>query len=128
LDLVPVLTIFPYNASVATASGVGDIWTGFAWSFYARGQIRQYLGHGLQWNTGAKAALGAPWAVILTYSLAVGLAPWCSLTVEITWVKSFGSLGSYPELDLLSLRPILVFSDSPPMRSWRSTPSSDGTW
>ncbi|MGZ6036824.1 MAG: hypothetical protein ACXWLG_15350, partial [Myxococcaceae bacterium] len=106
---VPVTTIFPYRAEVATVSGVADITTGFGWSFYARGQIRQYLGLGLQWNTGAQAALGAPWALIPTYAIAVGLARWCSLTVELTWVKSFGSLGSYTELDLLSFRPILVF-------------------
>jgi hypothetical protein len=106
---LPVLTIFPYRAEVATASGVGDIATGFGWSFYARGQIRQYLGLALQWNTGAQAALGAPWAVIPTYTLALGLARWCSLTVELSWVKSFGSLGSYTELNLLYLRPILVF-------------------
>jgi hypothetical protein len=106
---VPVLTIFPYRAVVATASGVADITTGFGWSFYAREQIRQYLGLGLQWNTGTQAALGAPWALIPTYAIAVGLARWCSLTVELTWVKSFGSLGNYAELDLLYLRPILVF-------------------
>lgn len=106
---VPVLTILPYNSQVATASGVGDVTTGLGWSLYARGQIRQYLGLGIQWNTGAQAALGAPWAVVPTYAIAIGLARWFSLTTELTWVKSFGSLGSYPELDILYFRPIFVF-------------------
>ena len=124
---VPVLTIFPYSAQVPAVSGVGDVTTGLGWSFYARGGIRQYLGLGLQWNTGAQAALGAPWAVVPTYAIAIGLARWFSLTAELTWVKSFGSLGSYAELNLLYLRPSWS-SGFRPTPSWRSTPSSAGTW
>ncbi len=106
---VPVVTVFPYTTAIPTASGLGDVTTGLGWAFYSRGQIRQYLALGLQWNTGAQAILGAPWALEPTYAIAIGLARWLSLTTEVTWVKSFGSTGVYPGLNLLNLRPILVF-------------------
>ena len=71
-------------------------------------RIRQYLGLGLQWKTGSEALIGAPWALEPTYAIAIGLARWLSLTTEVTWVRSFGPLGNYSELNVLYLRPILV--------------------
>jgi len=107
---VPVVAVYPYSPQVATATGLGDVLTAFAWAFYAHGQIRQYLAMGLQWDTGTEALLGAAWAVGPTYAIALGLVRWLSLTTEITWAQSFGNRGKYPSLEVLYLRPILVAS------------------
>ena len=106
---VPVVSVYPYSTEIPAASGLGDLTTAFGWSFYARGQIRQYLALGLQWNTAAQSILGAPWALEPTYAIAIGLARWVSLTTELTWVRSLGSTGVYAELNILVLRPIFVF-------------------
>ena len=106
---VPVAAVFPY-ADAPAATGVGDINTAFGWAFYARGSIRQYAAVALQWNSATEASVGAPWLVSPVYAIAVGLASWVSLTTEVSWVKSFGPLDHYPGVNLLSLRPILVFN------------------
>ena len=106
---VPVLSVYPYTTQLPPMSAVSDITTAFGWAFYSRGQIRQYLGLGLQWKTGAEALTGAAWALEPAYAIAIGLAQWLSVTTEVTWVRSFGPLGNYPELNLLYLRPILTF-------------------
>ena len=123
---VPVSTLYPYTASAATQSGLGDVITAFAWNFDAQGKVRQYLSLGLQWQTAAQPPLGAAWAVQSAYAVAMGLARWVSLTGQLVWIRSLGSTGGYPELDVLLLEPILVFNP-PAGRSSRSTPSWDGT-
>ena len=104
---VPVTTLYPYVAGAQAQTGIGDVLTAFAWAFYLHGQIGQYLSIGLQSPTASAHALGAPWAVEPTYALALGLARWLSLTVQLTWIRSFES-GSYPETSLLIPEPIFV--------------------
>jgi hypothetical protein len=110
---VPVGALFPnveVTPSPPAVSGIADVTTAFAWAFYAHGGIRQYLAVGLQWNSATVAKLGAPWVVAPVYAIALGLTGWASLTVELTYNHSFGTLGSYPGVNLLVLRPILVFN------------------
>ncbi len=104
---VPVTTLFPYATGAQAQTGVGDIVTAFAWAFYLHGQIGQYLSLGLQSPTASAYSLGAPWAIEPTYALALGLARWLSLTVQVTWIRSFAR-GSYPELNDLIPEPIFV--------------------
>jgi hypothetical protein len=107
---VPVAALFPTVQGPSAVSGIADINTAFAWAFYAKGSIRQYAAVGLQWNSASVAAVGAPWVVAPVYAIAAGLTPWMSLTVELTWNHSFGTLGTYPGVNLLVLRPILAFN------------------
>jgi hypothetical protein len=107
---VPVVALFPTVVGPPAVSGIADINTAFAWAFYAHGAIRQYLALALQWNSATVAKVGAPWVVSPVYAIALGLTGWASLTVELTYNHSFGTLGSYPGVNLLVLRPILVFN------------------
>jgi len=104
---VPVMMLYPYASGVPAQTGLGDITTAFAWALPAIGPVRQYLSLGLQWDTAAEPALGAAWAVIPAYAIAVGLARWVSLTVQVAWIRSFAA-GGHPELNMLVLEPILV--------------------
>jgi hypothetical protein len=106
---VPILTIYPYVPGAPTQHGLGAIVTGLGWNFLSQGQLRQYLGLGVQWQTAATKAVGGPWAVIPSYAIAVGLARWVSLTTQVVWTRSVDS-GSYPEVNLLYVEPILVFA------------------
>jgi hypothetical protein len=113
---VPVAALFPTastNPSVPTrpsGTGIADINTAFGWAFYAHGAVRQYVALALQWNSATLASVGAPWVVSPVYAIAAGLASWVSITVEVTYNHSFGTLGNYPGVNLLLLRPILVFN------------------
>jgi hypothetical protein len=113
---VPVAALFPTVSTTPgvptrpAGSGIADINTAFGWAFYAHGTVRQYLALGLQWNSATVASVGAPWVVAPVYAIAAGLASWVSLTVEVSYNHSFGTLGSYPGVNLLVLRPILVFN------------------
>jgi Cysteine rich repeat len=113
---VPVAALFPTpstNPSVPTrpaGTGIADVNTAFGWAFYAHGAVRQYLALALQWNSATLASVGAPWVVAPVYAIAAGLASWFSLTVEVTYNHSFGTLGAYPGVNLAVLRPILVFN------------------
>jgi hypothetical protein len=110
---VPVAAVFPnvnVTPSPPAVSGIADVTTAFGWAFYAHGAIRQYFAVGLQWNSATVAKVGAPWVVAPVYAVAVGLAGWASLSVELTYNHSFGTLGTYPGVNLLVLRPILVFN------------------
>ncbi len=106
----PLLVLYPYTTALSTTSGPADITTAFAWGFYSKGQIKQYLALGLQWKTGTPALVGSPWAVAPVYAVALGLARWVSLTTELSWTRSFGPLGNYPEWNFLTLRPIFAAS------------------
>ena len=103
-------TIYPYAAGAQTQSGLGSVVTSVAWNFSATGQMRQYLGLGVQWQTAATASVGGPWALVPSYAIAVGLARWVSLTTQVVWFRSVGSSAGYPEVNLLQLEPILVFA------------------
>jgi hypothetical protein len=107
---VPVAALFPTVPGASAVSGIADVNTAFGWAFYAHGSIRQYLAVGLQWNSATEAKVGAPWVVSPVYAIALGLTGWASLTVELSYNHSFGTLGSYPGVNLLVLRPILVFN------------------
>lgn len=117
---VPVAALFPTQAGAkegyTAVSGVAGINTAFAWAFFARGSIRQFFALALQWNSASEVSLGGPWVITPVYSIAVGLAGWVSLSVELSYSHSFGSRGTstgqapYPEVSLAVLRPILVFN------------------
>jgi hypothetical protein len=107
---VPVAALFPDVQGASAVSGVADVNTAFGWAFYAHGAIRQYLALALQWNSATVAKVGAPWVVSPVYAIALGLTRWASLTLELSYNHSFGALGSYPGVNLLVLRPILVFN------------------
>jgi len=104
---VPVTMLFPDAAGAPAETGVGDVVTAFGWAFYLHGQIGQYLSLGLQSPTASAQALGAPWAVVPAYAIALGLARWLSLTVQLSWIRSFES-GGYPQSSLLIPEPIFV--------------------
>jgi len=107
---VPVAALFPTVKGPSAVSGVADINTAFAWAFYAHRSVRQYLAVALQWNSATVAAVGAPWVISPVYAIAAGLTPWASLTFEVSWNHSFGTLGTYPGVNLLVFRPILAFN------------------
>jgi hypothetical protein len=107
---VPVLTLYPDVSTVPTQSGLGAVVTALAWNFSAQQLVRQYLGLGVQWQTASRPVLGAPWALVPSYAVAVGLARGVSLTAQVTWVRSIGSSADYPEQNLLQVEPILVFA------------------
>jgi hypothetical protein len=105
---VPVTALYPYAAGAPTQFGLGAISTSFGWNFFAQGQMRQYLVLGLQWQTASTPAVGAPWALVPAYAIAVSLARWVSLTTQVVWARSVGSAPGYAEMNLLQLEPILV--------------------
>jgi hypothetical protein len=105
---VPVKTIYPSAAGAPTQSGLGEITTTFAWNVASRRQVRHFLSLGLQADTADQAALGAPWALQSAYAVATALARWVSVTAQVVWIRSVGSTGSRPEVDVLLLEPIVV--------------------
>jgi hypothetical protein len=112
---VPVAALFPDPVhppapQPPAVSGVAAVNTAFGWAFYARGSVRQYAAVSLQWNSASEASIGSPWVLTPVYALAAGLAGWVSLTTELSWSRSVGNVGSYPGVNLLILRPILVFN------------------
>jgi hypothetical protein len=107
---VPLLISVPANPSQPAMLGVGTVFTSFAWSFFAQGQVRQYVGLGLQWQTATYPVTGYTWGLVPSYALAVGLARWVSLTTQVYWMRSLGTSDRYGELNQLWLEPILVFN------------------
>jgi len=107
---VPLLISFPSNTAYSPMLGVGTLFTSFAWNFHAQGQVRQYLGLGLQWATATYPVTGYTWGLVPSYAIAVGLARWVSLTTQVYWMRSLGTSDSYQELNQLWLEPILVFN------------------
>jgi hypothetical protein len=106
----PVTAIYPYASGVPTQFGLGAIYTSFAWNFLSHGQIRQYLALAVQWQTASTPMVGAPWALVPSYAIAMGLARWVSLTVQTAWLRSLGSTPGYLQQNMLLLEPILVFA------------------
>jgi hypothetical protein len=107
---VPVSALYPYAAGTPTQFGLGAVTTAFGWRFFSQGQIRQFVGLALQWQTASTAAVGAPWALTPYYAVALGLARWVSLTAQVVYSRSLGETPGYPELNFLLLEPILVFN------------------
>ncbi len=105
---VPVTALYPYAAGVPSQFGLGAVTTAFAWNFLSGGRVRQFLAIGLQWDTASTPAIGGPWALVPAYAIGVGVTRWMSLTTQVQWIRSLGSTGIYPELNLLVLEPILV--------------------
>jgi hypothetical protein len=105
---VPVTALYPYAASAPTQFGLGAVTTAFAWNFMGAGRVRQYLALGVQWDTASTPAIGGPWALVPSYAIGVGVTRWLSVTTQVQWIRSVGSAGSYPELSLLIVEPILV--------------------
>jgi hypothetical protein len=107
---VPLLLSFPTNPSNPPMFGVGTLFTSFAWNFFAQGQVRQYVGLGVQWETATYPVTGYTWGLVPSYAVAVGLARWVSLTTQVYWMRSIATSESYQELNQLWLEPILVFN------------------
>jgi hypothetical protein len=105
---VPVSALYPYAAGAPTQFGLGAVATAFAWNFMGGGRVRQYLAIGLQWETASSPAIGGPWAIVPSYAIGAALARWVSLTTQVQWIKSIGSTGTYPAVNLLIVEPILV--------------------
>jgi hypothetical protein len=103
-----VSAIFPYAAGAPTQFGLGAVTTAFAWNFLGSGQVRQFLSIALQMDTASSPSVGGPWALIPSYAIGAALARWLSITVQAQWIRSIGSGGSYPKLNLLLLEPILA--------------------
>ena len=61
---VPLLISFPSNPSVPPMLGVGTVFTSFAWNFFAQGQVRQYVGLGMQWETATYPVTGYTWGLV----------------------------------------------------------------
>ena len=106
---VPVTALYPYAASVPTQFGLGAVTTAFAWNFMGKGRVRQFLALGVQWETASTPAIGGPWALVPSYAIGIGVTRWMSFTTQVQWLRSLGSTGAYPELNLLLLEPIVVF-------------------
>jgi hypothetical protein len=104
---VPVTALYPYAPSAPTQFGLGAVVTAFAWNFANTGQFRHFAALGLQWETASTASIGGPWAIVPAYAVGAALARFVSLTVQLQWIKSFGS-SKYPEANLLILEPILA--------------------
>jgi hypothetical protein len=107
---VPLLVSFPSDSSYPPMLGVGTLFTAFAWNFFAQGQVRQYVGLGMQWETATYPVTGYTWGLVPSYAVAIGLARWVSITTQIYWMRSLGTSDSYQELNQLWLEPILVFN------------------
>ena len=107
---VPLLISFPLNPAYPPMFGVGTVFTSFAWNFHAQGQVRQYVGLGMQWETATFPVTGYTWGLVPSYAVAVGLARWVSLTTQLYWMRSLGTSDAYQELNQLWLEPILVFN------------------
>jgi hypothetical protein len=107
---VPLLVSVPTDPSYPTMLGVGTLFTSFTWNFFAQGQVRQYVGLGLQWETATFPVTGYTWGLVPSYAIAIGLARWVSLTTQVYWMRSLGTSDTYQELNQLWLEPILVFN------------------
>ena len=107
---VPLLVSFPTDPSYPPMFGVGTLFTSFAWNFFAQGQVRQYVGLGMQWETATFPVTGYTWGLVPSYAVAVGLARWVSLTTQVYWMRSVATSTTYQELNQLWLEPILVFN------------------
>ena len=105
---IPVTALYPYAAGAPSQFGLGAVSTAFAWNFMGGGRVRQFLALGLQWETASTVAIGGPWALVPSYAIGLALARWVSVTVQVQWLRSVGSSGTYPELNLLLVEPILV--------------------
>ncbi len=106
---VPLSVLAPAGPSTPVLFGLGDVSAAFGWNFLSDGQMRHYAALALQAPTAAQPPLGAAWAVTPAYAFAMGLARWVSVTVQLSWTRSFGSSG-YPTVDLLQLEPVVVFN------------------
>ena len=105
---VPVTALYPYAAGAPSQFGLGAVSTALAWNFLGTGQTRHYLALGVQWETASTPSIGGPWAVVPSYAVGAALARWVSITTQVQWIRSLGSSGTYPEVNLLILEPILA--------------------
>ncbi len=105
---VPVSALFPYVAGAPTQFGLGAVSTAFAWNFGGERRVRQYLAMGLQIETASTPSIGGPWALVPSYAIGAALQRWLSITTQVQWIRSVGSSGTYPELSLFIVEPILA--------------------
>jgi hypothetical protein len=105
---VPVSAVYPYSQAANPVTGLGAVNTGFGWAFFSRGQMKQFLGLGVQFKTATSPTLGSGWAVQPIYAIALGLARWVSVTTQVSWTRSFAEGAGFPEIDILQLRPIVA--------------------
>lgn len=105
----PVFSVYPYAPTSAAQTGLGAVNTTFAWSFLESERVQQFLALGIQWISPESPPVGAAWAVNPGYAISVSLAPPVSVTSQITWLRSFASVG-YPEINLIILEPIAVLN------------------
>lgn len=107
---VPTLALYPYAEGAPAQFALGDVTTSLSWNVFTHGQMSHYLALGVQWDTTARPAVGAGWALTPAYAIALGLARWVSITTQVAWTRSVGSTAPAPETDLLLLEPFIVFN------------------
>ncbi len=107
---VPVTALYPYAPGAPTQFGLGAVSTGVGWSFLRTGPVRHFAALALQWQTASSPPVGGPWAVVPAYAFGLGLARWVSLTTQVVWFRSFGGSGSYADVNLLYVEPIVAFN------------------
>jgi len=105
---LPVSAVYPYYPGAPTQFGLGAVTTAFAWNFFGEGRVRQYLAVGLQIQTASTPAIGGPWAGVISYAIGAALQNWLSITTQVQWIRSLGSSGTYPAINLLYIEPILA--------------------
>jgi hypothetical protein len=105
---LPMTALFPYAAGAPTQFGLGAVTGAFAWNFWGEGHVRQFVAVGLQCATASTPSIGGPWAVIPSYAVGAALLRWLSVTAQVQWIRSLGSSGSYPALNVLLVEPIVA--------------------
>ena len=105
---VPVTALYPYAAGAPSQFGLGAVTTAFAWKFMGERARAPVPGARAAVETASTVAIGGPWALVPSYAIALGVTRWLSLTTQVQWIRSVGSTGTYPELNILIVQPILV--------------------
>ena len=105
---VPVTALFPYAPGAPTQFGLGAVTAQAGWNFLNTGRARHFLSLGLQMATASSIPIGGPWAVIPAYAVGLGLARWISLTTQVVWIRSLYAGGSYPDVNVLYVEPIVA--------------------
>jgi hypothetical protein len=105
---LPMTALFPYAAGAPTQFGLGAVTGAFAWNFWGERHVRQFVAVGLQCATASTPSIGGPWAVIPSYAVGAAVLPWLSVTAQVQWIRSLGSSGSYPALNVLLVEPIVA--------------------
>ncbi len=107
---VPVTTLYPYAAGAPSQFGLGAVTPAIAWNFDNKGRVRQYASVALQCQTASSPPVGGPWAVIPAYAIGTAITRRITFTTQVVWIRSFGTIDRYPELNLAYVEPIVALN------------------